>query len=155
MDTPDLLKAIARRVAQVPGVAGASYPELNAVPASPWVMVIDGNQDGASVVEREFDGQTVRARITIRVLVVSQKDRPREATKIDTLVTPILDALDPAALGVAPNELLPGLPATLDRIWDTASVVRGSVEQYAGQFCYAADIGIEAQFRREPQEIPL
>lgn len=155
MDMPDLLAAIAERIRQVPGVAGASYPQLDTVPASPWVMVIDGNQAGPTIYRRSYDGHEVQGRVTIRILVKSQKDRPREATKIDTIVGPILDALDPAIAGGVANELLPGLPGTLDRIWDEATVVRGSTEDYAGEHCYAADIGLDPLFRREPQEIPL
>lgn len=152
MDTPQIMAAIAARIAEIPGVAGASYPSLNSIPASPWVMVLDGSQAGPSVYQRSMDGQEVRAQVTIRILVKSHKDRPREASKIDSLVAPILDALDPRQYGGVANAVLTDLDGHLDRIWDTATVVRGSTEEYAGEFAYAADIGIDPYFRREPGE---
>lgn len=154
MDMPEVWMAVANRIAKVPGVMGASYPQLNEVPASPWVMVIDGNAAGPTTIRRGMNGlQEVSGRGTIRILVKSQADRPREATKIDSLITPILDALDPGLLGGNANALLPELSDTLDRIWDDVAIVRGKTLEYSGEFCYAADIGIDPFFTREPQEI--
>lgn len=156
MDMPELMAAIAARISQVPGIEGASYPSLNNVPRSPWVMVLDGNPEGPTSYRRVMNNeQEVSGRITVRILVKSQKDRPREASKIDSLIAPILDALDPARYGGSANNILPTLDDHLDRIWDGATVTRGNTEQYAGEFCYAADIGLDPFFTREPQEIPL
>lgn len=151
MDVSDVMAAIAERLRALPDVT-VYYPAPNAIAASPAIVVMDGNSEGPSVYERTFSGQEVGARITVRILVKSHRDRPREATRIDRLVPQVLDALDPAGTGVA-NDLLPGLPDHLDRIWDRATVVRGSTEEYAGEYCYAADIGLDPLFTRTPQEI--
>jgi hypothetical protein len=155
MDTPDIMHAIAAHLDSIKGtlgIAGVAYPAPNSIPASPYVVLLDGNTEGPSVYERMFDGHEVQARITIRILVKSQRDRPREASRIDTLIGPVLDALDPQKHGGSANHILTGLTGHLDRIWDRATVVRGSTEEYAGEFCYAADIGIDPYFRRQPGE---
>jgi hypothetical protein len=156
MDTPDIMHAIAEYLDSLKatlGIEGVAYPAPNSIPASPYVVLLDGNTEGPSVYERMFNGQEVQARITIRILVKSQKDRPREASRIDTLIAPVLDALDPQKHGGSANHILTGDDlGHIDRIWDRATVVRGSTEEYAGEFCYAADIGLDPYFRRQPGE---
>lgn len=156
MDTPDVMHAIANRLDSlkaVLGVAGVAYPAPNSIPASPYIVLLDGNTEGPSVYQRGFDGHEVQARITIRILVKSHKDWPREASRIDALIAPVLDALDPSMHGGSANHILTDLDGHLDRIWDRATVIRGSTEEYAGEFCYAADIGLDPYFTRTPQEI--
>jgi len=146
MDTPELMRAIAKRLSQVPGVAGSYYPALNQVPVSPCVFVIDGSAAGPTVIHRDMrKGAEHLPMITVRILVKSQKDRPREATKIDSLIDPILDALS------APiREMFVGLSGHVARIWDTATVTRGHTFEYSGEFCYAADIALNPKFHRVP-----
>lgn len=154
MDLSDVMTAIAAHLDDAKGtlgIAGASYPQLNTVPASPYVMVLDGSSAGPTTYERGMDGHHVTGRVTIRVLVKSHKDTPREASRIDGLIAPILDALDPVLYGGSANHVLDTLTDHLDRIWDTATVVRGATEEYAGEFCYAADIGIDPAFTRTPE----
>jgi hypothetical protein len=149
MDTPDLMKAIAARIALVPGVEGASYPSLNHVEKSPWVMVIDGSAQGLSTAEPAGGvREVVVAMITIRILVKSQMDRPREATKIDALTTAIRDALNPIPYGGRVSRILPGLPGKVDRMWSRVLITRGQTTEYGGDFCYAADMTIDPSFHR-------
>jgi hypothetical protein len=112
-------------------------------------MVIDGSQEGVSAA-RPDNGprELVLPLITIRILVKSQQDRPREATKIDALTTAIRDALNPSAYGGRVSKILPGLPVKIDRLWTQALIRRGHTTEYSGDFCYAADMTIDPKFHR-------
>lgn len=159
IDLPDVMRAIAARLrATIPGLyqdsfGGVQYPAPNSIPGSPYIVILDGAQAGPTTVRRTLDGHEVQGRITVRILVKTQKDRPREASRIDALITPVLDALDPVIHGGSANHVLPTLDGHIDRVWDDATVIRGSTEEYAGEFCYAADIGLDPFFTRTPQEI--
>ena len=153
MDTPDLMAAIATRIAQVPGLAGASYPALNQVPESPWAFVIDGGVAGPSTVKHDMRGEEVLPIITIRLLVKSLKERPREAAVLDGLTTTVRDALNPLSYGGRVTAVLPDLPGKVDRLWTQVLITRGSTTEYAGEHCYAADLTIDPKFHRKP--VPL
>ena len=130
-------------------MAGASYPALNHVPESPWVMVIDGSSQGPSIVLPLSGAQEdVTPRITIRILVKSQQDRPREATRIDGLTTAIRDALNPSPYGGRVSRVLPGLGGKVNRMWSQVLITRGATTEYGGDFCYAADMTIDPNFFR-------
>lgn len=150
MTVNDLCRAIAIRLGQVPGVAYASYPEQNKVPASPCVFVIPEAGTGPSVTKIDTRRQLEQPLITIRILVKSLKETPREKSRIDALIDPIKDALDPVAFGGSVNSMFVGLDGHVDRLWSQVLITRGTTEDYAGEFCYAADLVIDPKFHRTP-----
>jgi len=152
MDVPDLMAAIATRIRLVPGIAGVSYPMENRVPHSPWVMVKQSDQR-LTVYEKQAGRQVVHSFIDAIVLVKSQEETPREQTRIDTLVTPILDLFDVNAVGDNINLAFPELPGPVDRVWLNATVQRYASNWGSTGFCYAARITLDAQFKR--QALPL
>lgn len=148
MDVPDLMAAYAGRVRLLPALAGVSYPVENRVPASPWAMVKQSDQRPTEY-EKQAGRQLVRAFIDIVVLVESQEETPREQTKIDTLVTPILDLFDANAVGGNINNAFPDLPEPIDRVWLNATVQRYVSNWGQTGFCYAARITLDSTFKRQ------
>jgi hypothetical protein len=152
MDVPDLMAAYATRVRLIPDFAGVSYPIRDTVPASPWAMIKQSDQQ-ATIYEKQAGRQVVMPFIDIVILVKSQEETPREQTKIDTLVTPVLDLFDANTVGGNINAAFPDLPGPIDRVWLNATVQRFAVNWGSSGFCYAARITLDSQFRR--QAVPL
>jgi hypothetical protein len=98
------------------------------------------------------EGQVWFGRFTVRILVPSQRETPREESRIDSLVAPVVDAFDCRGWEGHIMDILPSVQGHVDAI-RPIHVVRGETE-YAGQYCYAADAVFEAQFTRYPERIP-
>lgn len=152
MDVPDLGIAYAARIRLIPDFAGVSYPIRNDVPSSPWVMVKQSDQR-PTVYEKQAARQVVHAFIDVVILVKSQEETPREQTKIDTLIAPVLDLFDANAVGGNINQAFPNLPDPIDRVWQDATVQRFAVNWGSAGFCYAARITLDSQFKRHA--VPL
>lgn len=148
MDTPDLLDAVVTRLGLLADLAGASRVQ-NRVPASPWAMVMQSTRR-PTVYEKQAGRQVVRPFIDVVILVASQEETPREQTRIDTLISPVLDLFDANAVGGNINHAFPDLPGAIDRIWNEATVERYASNWGSTGFCYAARITLDAQFRRIP-----
>lgn len=155
MDVPELMTAMAARIRQVPKIGPVHYPKPNRLDASPCVVITEGGPTaGPTLIDRSStDGQHWTARVTVSVLVTYQDETPREESRIDTLITPIVDAFDPVAWDGNINDALSMLSGQVDAI-DPVSVTRGATT-YAGQPCYIAAIVFEARFSRYPDLIPL
>lgn len=146
MDVPELMTSIATRLRLVPGLVEVYYPKPNTIAKSPCAVLIDGGgQGGPTVYRQDMRRHLVLPHITIRVLVKSLKQTPREESRLDELVPRIIGALDPVAAGGSVSAILPGLSGHVDRLWSEVQVFRGETD-YAGEVCYAADIVIDPKF---------
>ena len=151
MNVNALCAAIAKRIGEVPGIAYAGYPEQNRLPASPCVFVVPEANNLQSVVRKDMKRHLELPMITIRVLVRSNAETPREKSRIDALIDPIIDALDPVAFGGSVNSMFVGLSGHVDRLWSQVLVTRSWTDVYAGEFCYVADLVIDPKFHRTPE----
>lgn len=155
MDTPDLMAAIAQRLALITDFAGVSYPARNDIPRSPWVMVKQSDTR-PTIYEKKAARQQVMPFIDVLILVKSQAETPREQAKIDTLISPVLDLFDANAVGGNINRAFPDLPDPVGRIWLNATVQRQAIDWGTAGFCYAARITLDSAFTRHavPLETP-
>lgn len=149
---PLVMAAIADRLGGIPGlVAGASYPPENHVPASPWIMVRQG--DEPALVEKRPGRSLVTAYVDVLVLVASSEDTPRDQARLDGIPEVILDAFDASLTGGSAEELVPSLEtpsgAVLNRLWTDATISR-AVVRWGTQFCYAAVVRLDVQYERRP-----
>lgn len=154
MNAPDILAAVANRIEAHKSaltLEGVSYPVLNTVPSSPWLMVRQ-SRNLPTRYEKRATTQIVHLSIELIILVATQQENQREEQRIDGLVEPVLDLFDATAVGGNINHAFPDLPEPIDRIWQDAPVVRQPV-QWGEQFCYAAYITLDAQFSRKPHPI--
>src|SRR5690606_25763472 len=130
MDTPQIMAAIAARTRSIPGIVGASYPADNYVRESPWAMVRQALRIPEIREKARYGAQIVTAPIEIVLLVVSSEDAPRDAARLDPLISPVLDAFDVSLTGGAAIRTLPGLEETEDakllQVWNEARVERGA-----------------------------
>lgn len=150
MDTPDLMAAIASRVATIAGIEGASYPALNYVPRSPWAMIRQSMTIPTTYEKRRMGQQVVFPAIDVVLLVMSDETRPGDAARIDGLIAPVLDLFDANAVGGNVNYALPGLDGEVDRVWNVANVQRVALPWGESGYCYAAIITMDSEFRRQP-----
>lgn len=156
MTIEQLLQSLAARIAAVsiPGIEGVSYPMRADVPVSGWIMLRQSEQFPTSYQTIRLGEQAVNAAVDIIILVKATKDEQRDQAKIDKLIDPVLDAIDPTAYEVSPAELL-GLQAhQIDHVRTEAQITRRPVE-WAGTPCYAAYISIDPQYRRKPKRMPM
>ena len=156
MTIEDLLQRLAARLGAVdiPGVEGVSYPMRVDIPATPWIMLRQSEQFPTRYEFSRLGEQIVYAAVDFIVLVKASSDEQRDQARIDKLIDPILDALDPVPYGVSPADLLGLEGHQIDHIRTEAQVTRRPVE-WAGTPCYAAYISIDPQYRRKPARIPL
>lgn len=150
MDTPDLMAAIASRVATIPGIAGASYPALNHVPSSPWAMIRQSMTIPTTYEKARLGQQVVLPAIDVVILVKSDEKRPGDAARIDRLIVPVLDLFDANDAGGNVNNVLTALDGTVDRIWNVANVRRVALMWGESGYCHAAIITMDAKFKRQP-----
>ncbi len=149
MDTPDLMEAIASRVATIAGIEGASYPALNYVPSSPWAMVRLSMTIPTTYEKRRMGQQVVLPAIDVVLLVKSDETRPADAARLDGMVAPILDLFDANAVGGNVNYALPGLDSNVDRVWNVANVRRVALTWGESGYCHAAILTLDSEFRRK------
>lgn len=147
MDIPDVMASIATRIAQIPTLPGASYPALDRVPQSPWAMVRQSPQQPTRYVKARAGKVQVLPMIEVVLLIVSDLNKPREEARLDPLIGQVLDALSLGPDGDSYGVLMPDLPDHLDRVWDDATVQRGTMT-WGKQECYAAAITVNPLFYR-------
>lgn len=151
--TRDLLAAIAGRIdarKTALGIRGVSYPALNVVPDSPWVMVRLSLQQPSTIAKARAGLQVVSASIDLVALVVSDPARPEDAARLDGLVEPLLDLFDANANGGNVNTAFSGLlDEHVDRIWHEARIRRMAIEWGEAGFCHAVILTLDSQFQRE------
>lgn len=153
MQTVDVLTAIAQRVAAKQaalGLAGVSYPALPHVPQSPWLMVRPSLVIPATVSKGRAGLQVVQLPVDMVALVVSDATRPQDAARLDGLVEPLLDLFDANANGGDVNHAFAGLlSASVDRIWQDATVRRMALDWGESGYCHAAIITMDTQYQRK------
>lgn len=155
MDTPDLMRAIAARIdahKDTLGIEGVSYPPINIVPRSPWVMVRRSNTIPSTVQKARLGQQVHLPMIDIVVLVTSDVTRPSDAARLDGLEAPILDLFDASATGGNVGTALPSLDGHVDRVWDDIPSIRTTpVEWGEAGYCHAMIITLNGKYRRTPE----
>lgn len=147
MEVQDLMGAMATRLREIPGIAGASYPPPSTLPGSPWIMV--RLSDEPTTVEMTRLGQqTVMVKIDGLLLISASRDEVRDEAVVDRMIAPMLDCFDPktSPTGTVGGHL-PGLDGHVDRVWHTAVVTRITAE-WGTTFCYGVQITYDAKFRR-------
>jgi len=152
MHDGDVLAAIAARIDQVKdaiGLRGVSYPALNTVPASPWLMVRQSVAIPSRVTKERAGLQVVHLSIDAVLLVTSDAKRPSDAARLDGLGYQILDLFDANANGGNVNNAFAGLLAEpVDRIWSAAPVRRMALEWGEAGYCHAAILTLDAEYKR-------
>lgn len=152
METGDLMTAIAKVIdtnkAKV-GVEGVSYPPLNYVPKSPWVMIRQ-SITGQTLVTKERAGlQVVKPSIDLVALVKADPLKPGEAARLDGIQHPLLDLFDANANSGNVNYAFTGvLNDSITRVWNGALVRRGIIEWGESKDCHALIITLDSEFQR-------
>lgn len=153
MELGDVMAGIAKRIdnqKSTLGLQGVSYPAINHVPKSPWVMVRQSMTAPTIVTKARAGLQVVRPSIDLVALVVSDPNRPGDASRLDGLMHPLLDLFDANANGGNVNYAFSGiLSGNVDRIWNEATVRRVSLEWGESGYCHALIITLDSEFKRE------
>ena len=146
MNVPELLTAMAARLADVPGVASAHYPAPNNLEASDCPAVVlywGGDQD--TLIEPDMNEETWLPAIFARVMVPREGDTPQEFAHIDELLTPIVDAFPIGTVRLG------GVTGNVDVLY--VNRLRPSLQVgYANHEYYAAEVYFRCKFHR-PQEV--
>ena len=153
MQTGDLMKAIAAVIdakKDAIGLEGVSYPPLNRVPRSPWLMVRQ-SMTGQSVIAMASMGlQSVRPTIDLVALVVADPKKPAESARLDAIPHPLLDLFDGKVNGGNVNYAFEGLlDGTISRAWSEAVVRRATIPWGESGDCHALIITIDPEFQRK------
>lgn len=155
MDLGELMQAIATRIDQrkdVIGLEGVSYPALNTVPRSPWLMVRQSMTAPTAINKERAGQQVVHPGIDLVVLVTSDIKRPGDAARLDPLLHPLLDLFDANANGGNVNNAFAGiLDKNVDRVWTNATSSRVALEWGESGFCHALIITMDAEFKRRAE----
>lgn len=145
LTVPQILAAMAARIAQVPGVNAAYYPGANLIEGHqcPAVVLYWGS-DVDTVIDHSGAGQEVwLPAVRAQVLVPRLGDTPAEFGAIDDLLHPIADAFRGRV-----SDVLPGLDGHVDRV--LVERLRPTLQvNYAGHEYYCAEIYFSMKFRRE------
>lgn len=153
MITGDLLAAVAARIDRDKdrlGLEGVSYPALDHVPKSPWLMVRWSLVQPTTISKARAGLQVVNARIDLVALVASQPQRPSDAARLDGVIEPLLDLFDANANGGNVNHAFSGLlNGNVDRLWHDAQVRRAALEWGETGYCHAAIITLDSEFQRK------
>lgn len=153
MELGDLMTAIAAAIDAKKGaigIDGASYPPLNRVPSSPWVMVRQSMTGITQVAKARAGQQVVSPAIDLVGLIVADPRKPAEAARLDLILHPLLDLFDANANGGNVNYAFSGLlDDNVDRIWNEAMVRRATVKWGESGDCHALVITLDAQFMRK------
>lgn len=155
MRQTDVLSAIAQTITAKQaalGLAGVSYPALNHVPQSPWLMVRPSLFTPTTIAKARAGLQVVSLSVDLVALVVSDEARPGDAARLDHLVEPLLDLFDANVYGGNVNSALPAaMGGSVDRVWHQATVRRMATRWGESPFCHAAIITMDSQYQREAQ----
>lgn len=155
MEHGDLMRAIAQVVEANKdkiGLEGVSYPPLNHVPSSPWLMVQQSLTRPTSVAKARAGLQIVLPGIDLVALVVADANKPSEAARLDSLMHPLLDLFDANANGGNVNTAFRGvLSESVDRVWNDASIRRALIPWGESGHCHAMIITLDAEFQRRAE----
>lgn len=147
MDVPELLAAMAMRIATAPGIATAYYPAPNTIESNqtPAVVLYWGSDEDTTIDHRSGTHQLWLPSVRAQVLVPRKGDTPREFSKVDSVLTGIVDVL----VGL-PNTIMPGLTGHVDRVLVTR--LRPTLQVvYAGSEYYAAEVFFSVKFHRNAE----
>ena len=131
------------------GLAGVSYPAIDHVPQSPWLMVRQSQAQPTVIVKARAGLQVVSLSVDLVALVVSDASRPGDAARLDGLIEPLLDLFDANAYGGNVNSALPNLSESVDRVWQQATVRRFALEWGESGYCHAAIITMDTLYQRK------
>lgn len=152
MDIGQYMGAIAQVIDQkkhLIGLEGVSYPAINYVPASPWVMVRQSLTAPGQVAKARAGLQMVEIPVDLVVLVASNAQQPDDAARLDTVLHPLLDLFDANAHGGNVNYAFSGvLTESVDRVWNTARPRRAVLDWGETGFCHALIITLDSAFQR-------
>lgn len=146
-----LAKAIDAKKASI-GLEGVSYPPLNHVQRSPWLMIRQ-SITGQTLVTKERAGlQVVKPSIDLVALVKADPLKPGEAARLDKLQHPLLDLFDANANGGNVNYAFTGvLEDNVTRVWNQALVRRGIIPWGESGDCHALIITLDSEFQRRAE----
>ena len=156
MEPEELLIAMkewAQRV-NITGLVGVSYPPLNHIPQSPWLMLRQARDDSGVFVQRTGAGQRVDVPVEAILLITAQGDQPREEARLDPLVPQVVDTFDPGAWDMDIADMLGLESSEIEHVFTEARFRREPV-QWGQQECFAAYITFDAVIRRTPKALPL
>lgn len=150
----ELLTAMSKRLeaVDIPGLRGVSYPVIDRVPASPWVMLRQGENFPSVYTRTRGKGEQVSVQVEAVLLIASTPETPRDQTALDRLIEPIIDTFDPQAWGMDIADLLKVNSSEIDHVFTIANVTRSQME-WGTQFCHAATIQFDAVIRRQPKPL--
>lgn len=153
LSTGELMAAIAARIdanKDSIGLQGVSYPPLNFVRSSPWLMIRQSITGMTQVTKERAGQQVVRPSIDLVALVVADPNKPNEASRLDSLQHPLLDLFDANAAGGNVNYAFSGLlTKSVDRVWNEALVRRGTIPWGESGDCHALIITLDSEFKRK------
>lgn len=148
MDVPTLLRAMALRIAAVPGVGAAHYPAPDTLNRFPVVVLYWGSDVDTTIERAGSDVSLWLPAIKAQVMGPRTGDStPKEFATIDNVLTPIVDAFDTGPDGGGVSRILPDLPGHVDRVMVTR--IRPTLLiTYAGHVHYAAELYFSVKMRR-------
>ena len=145
-DVPEILAELAAYLATVPGIASAHYPAPNVLDADdcPAIVLYWGGPEPTRLEASNASGGTMwLPTVLARIYTPRAGDTPQEFARVDSLVTPVIDALN-----VPVKAMNLSLTGHVDRI--TATSVSPTLEiGYAGSTYYGAEIVISMKFHRK------
>ena len=144
MDVPELLRAMADVIGDVPGIGSASYPAPNTIDEAdlPAVVLYWGGPDETLIDHSNATGGTLwQPSVMAQLLTARVGDTPQEFAVIDALITPIVDAF------AVPVNSIPALAGKVHRC--RVSRIRSSLQIGYGQSqFYAAEFSFDIKFHR-------
>lgn len=144
-----LAECVEQRKAAI-GLEGVSYPPINYVPSSPWLMVRQSLVAQTQITKGLAGKQVVKPSIDLLALVVADPMKPAEASRLDHLVHPLLDLFDANANGGNVNYAFSGiLQGNVDWVWNEAMVRRGTIPWGESGECHALIITLDSEFKRK------
>lgn len=153
MTDGELMAAIAQRIDTKKvaiGLEGASYPPLNYVPSSPWLMVRPSLYAVTQITKARAGLQVVAPAIDLVALVKADPKKPAEASRLDGLEHSLLDVFDANANGGNVNYAFSGLLTdSVSRVWNEAMVRRATISWGESGECHALIITLDSEFQRK------
>lgn len=140
---PEIITAMAKKIATLPEVKAAHYPAPKTIPHGPTVVLYWGGDDDTVISNDLSKARLWLPRVMAQVLTPMKGNTPAEFATIDGLLTPITDLFDAGTV----TKVLPSLAGKVDRLQVVG--LRPSQEIiFAGHQFYGAVIKWDIKFHR-------
>lgn len=139
---PEILAAMATKIATVDGIKAAHYPPPKTIPYGPMVVLYWGS-DVDTEISNDLSQRMWTPAVKAQILTPMKGNTPAEFGVIDDLITPIVDLFDTGSA----TKVLPTLLGKVDRLQVVR--VRPTLQiDYAGSLFYGAELFFSIKFHR-------